>query len=109
MIRSSVPPTFPAAFKFTAPRLGPWREQAASVLKAATACQIQYHVKLRIGQHESCLYNHTSGFNVFANFIRVSHLVSHTEEEHRLKVFGLNADDVTGDWKKFRREEIHDL
>jgi hypothetical protein len=45
-------------------------------------------------------------------------LVSHTREEHRLRVFknrvlrrifGPKSDDVTGEWRRLRKQEINEL
>jgi hypothetical protein len=45
-------------------------------------------------------------------------LVSHTEEEHRLRVFensvlrrifGPKRDEVTGEWRRLHNEELNDL
>jgi hypothetical protein len=30
-------------------------------------------------------------------------------EEHKLRVFGLKRDEVTGEWRKLHNEELHDL
>jgi hypothetical protein len=30
-------------------------------------------------------------------------------EEHRLRVFGLKRDGVTGEWRKLHKEKLHDV